>query len=380
MTTNYPGALDTTAQLKNDATDATPTATTHEVAHNNVADAIMAVEGALGTNPAGSHGTVASFLNALDTGSVKLVPSTAQIIVPNADVQALVVKLGNALNVSNMFEARLANNTVAAFIDHLGNFSAQALSINGTPLNSSHLSDAATLAKLASPTFTGTPAAPTASPGTNTTQIATTEYVESAISGLVQPSSGTLSLRPAASAMPHSFYYATDQAVLYFSDGTSWYRQGLPAGATTYLFGAAASVPTGWIRYDGTNLPGSTGIYADLYAHLGNTLALPDTRSRMPLDQGTNPAVTTIGANEGVPVANRRPQHRHTPHAHGPSGWSAFEALSGSGSLTANATGGGSYGSFGTTTSTTSVDGGSGNSNDSLDTSPYIVGLLIAKL
>jgi hypothetical protein len=36
------------------------------------------------------------------------------------------------------------------------------------------------LATLASPTFTGTPAAPTAAPGTNTTQIATTEYVMAA--------------------------------------------------------------------------------------------------------------------------------------------------------------------------------------------------------
>jgi hypothetical protein len=39
-------------------------------------------------------------------------------------------------------------------------------------------------ANLASPTFTGTPASPTASPGTNTTQIATTAYVQTAISGL----------------------------------------------------------------------------------------------------------------------------------------------------------------------------------------------------
>ena len=39
-------------------------------------------------------------------------------------------------------------------------------------------------ADLASPTFTGTPSAPTAASGTNTTQIATTAFVQSAISGL----------------------------------------------------------------------------------------------------------------------------------------------------------------------------------------------------
>lgn len=40
-----------------------------------------------------------------------------------------------------------------------------------------------TKADLISPTFTGTPAAPTASTGTNTTQIATTAFVQKAISG-----------------------------------------------------------------------------------------------------------------------------------------------------------------------------------------------------
>jgi len=55
----------------------------------------------------------------------------------------------------------------------------------------SHQSLAA-YAPLASPTFTGTPAAPTATPGTNTTQIATTAYVDSAVSDIVDSAPGTL--------------------------------------------------------------------------------------------------------------------------------------------------------------------------------------------
>lgn len=43
----------------------------------------------------------------------------------------------------------------------------------------------ATKADLASPTFTGTPAAPTAAPGTNTGQIATTAFVQNAVSGKI---------------------------------------------------------------------------------------------------------------------------------------------------------------------------------------------------
>lgn len=45
----------------------------------------------------------------------------------------------------------------------------------------------ASLATLASPTFTGTPAAPTASPGTNTTQVATTAFVATSYAPLASP-------------------------------------------------------------------------------------------------------------------------------------------------------------------------------------------------
>jgi hypothetical protein len=50
-------------------------------------------------------------------------------------------------------------------------------------------------AALASPTFTGTPAAPTAAPGTNTTQIATTAFVEAAVAA-GGGGSGTAPLTP----------------------------------------------------------------------------------------------------------------------------------------------------------------------------------------
>lgn len=49
-----------------------------------------------------------------------------------------------------------------------------------------------TYAPLASPTFTGTPAAPTAAGGTNTTQIATTAFVKSEVDALVAAAPGAL--------------------------------------------------------------------------------------------------------------------------------------------------------------------------------------------
>lgn len=55
-----------------------------------------------------------------------------------------------------------------------------------------------TRAALASPTFTGTPAAPTATAGTNTTQLATTAFVTTAVSGLAALASPTFTGTPAA--------------------------------------------------------------------------------------------------------------------------------------------------------------------------------------
>lgn len=59
--------------------------------------------------------------------------------------------------------------------------------VKGTEINTEFANIAiavATKADLASPTFTGTPAAPTAASGTNTTQIATTAFVTTAITSL----------------------------------------------------------------------------------------------------------------------------------------------------------------------------------------------------
>lgn len=81
-----------------------------------------------------------------------------------------------------------------------GNFAA--LDSNGNLTDSGHKhSDYLTVhqdisgkANIASPTFTGIPAAPTAANGTSTTQIATTEFVQNAISAIPAASTSTLGL------------------------------------------------------------------------------------------------------------------------------------------------------------------------------------------
>lgn len=68
----------------------------------------------------------------------------------------------------------------------------------------------AALATIASPAFTGTPAAPTAAAGTNTTQLATTAFVQSAISSGIAASDamifkGTLGTSGTITALPTTY-------------------------------------------------------------------------------------------------------------------------------------------------------------------------------
>lgn len=65
-------------------------------------------------------------------------------------------------------------------------------------------------APVASPTFTGTPAAPTATGGTNTTQLATTAFVQAAIASLVAAAPGALdTLNELAAAMGNDANFAS---------------------------------------------------------------------------------------------------------------------------------------------------------------------------
>lgn len=68
-------------------------------------------------------------------------------------------------------------------------------------------------APLASPTFTGTPAAPTAAPGTNTTQISTTAFVMAAISLAV---TGLLDLKGDTDASANPNYPAASKGDAYY--------------------------------------------------------------------------------------------------------------------------------------------------------------------
>ncbi len=80
-------------------------------------------------------------------------------------------------------------------------------SVAGTTVT---ISADATIARLASPAFSGTPTVPTASAGTNTTQAASTAFVQTAVANLVASAPGTLdTLNELAAALGNDANFAT---------------------------------------------------------------------------------------------------------------------------------------------------------------------------
>jgi microcystin-dependent protein len=104
----------------------------------------------------------------------------------------------------------------------------------------------------ASPTFTGVPIAPTAAPGTNTTQIATTAFA---------------------------------------------LANGIPSGAIVLWSGSVASIPSGWFLCDGSN-------------------STPDLRSRFVVGAGSTYAVDATGGSADAVVVSHTHTATSTDSGH----------------------------------------------------------------
>jgi microcystin-dependent protein len=110
---------------------------------------------------------------------------------------------------------------------------------------------------IASPTFTGSPAAPTATAGSNTTQLANTAYVRGELTALI------------------------------------------PSGIILLWSGSIASIPSGWVLCNGAN-------------------STPDLRDRFVVGAGSSYAVNaTGGANTVTLDATMIPAHTHSLSASG---------------------------------------------------------------
>lgn len=106
-------------------------------------------------------------------------------------------------------------------------------------------------ALLASPTFTGTPAAPTAAPGTNTTQLATTAFVAASFAPLASPALTGTPTAPTATAGTSTTQIATTAFV-----ATSYAPLASPALTGTPI------APTAAIGTNTTQLATAAFVYA----------------------------------------------------------------------------------------------------------------------
>ncbi|ATV46385.1 hypothetical protein [Lake Baikal phage Baikal-20-5m-C28] len=178
-------------------------------------------------------------------------------------------------------------------------------------------------AVLATPTFTGIPAAPTALKATDTTQIATTAYVKAnlldyspvasptftgtvtipsgaSISGFALLASPTFTGTPAAPT-PASNTDTTQIATTAFSQSAiaAAVQAALPAGVITMWSGASTAIPVGWWLCDGTN-------------------TTPDLRGRFIIGASGTYAVAASGGSEDVTLTTAEmPAHSHTGTATG---------------------------------------------------------------
>jgi hypothetical protein len=178
-------------------------------------------------------------------------------------------------------------------------------------------------APLASPAFTGVPTAPTASAGTNTTQVATTAFV---------------------------------------------ITNGVPAGAILLWSGSVASVPSGWNLCDGTN--GTPDLRNRFVVGAGSTYAVGDT--------GGSADATLVSHTHTATSAVTDPGHTHgMPSGFYSGGSSAFGGDSGINRWT-NASGNTNSNTTGITVATSVSTEGSSGTDANLP--PYYALAYIMKL
>ena len=168
------------------------------------------------------------------------------------------------------------------------------------------------------------------------------------------------------------FSYLVDTNSTEYYDGAAWVAVATAAPAGRIEAYAGATAPTGYLLCNGD--PVSRTTYAALFAVTSTTYGVgdgsttfnvPDLRGRVPVGVGTNASVNARALSDGVAVANRRPQHRHTPHAHSQK-TDNFSDGTGAGKPYPLAAGAGTQSNINTT------DGGSGVATDSLDAPAWL--------
>ncbi|MFA5306105.1 MAG: hypothetical protein WC365_01510 [Candidatus Babeliales bacterium] len=148
-------------------------------------------------------------------------------------------------------------------------------------------------ANLASPALTGTPTAPTAAPGTNTTQIATTAHVKAANdlkANLASPGLTGVPTAPTAAVGTNTTQLATTAFVkAEIAAGSA-----VPSGLIAMWYSSIASIPSGWVLCNGSS-------------------STPDLRDKFVVGAGSTYAV----ADEGGEATHTLTTAEMPAHTHG---------------------------------------------------------------
>lgn len=209
-----------------------------------------------------------------------------QLIVPAIEKQYIVKnELADAVTVKNSAGTGIAvpsGKTVVVFNDGTNVVDVTTYASNltlGGALTGTTAAFSGAISSV-SPAFTGTPTAPTASPGTDTTQIATTAFV---------------------------------------------LANGAPVGSV--VMWTTNTPPSGWLLCDGTSV--LTSAYAALFAIVGYTFGgtggsftLPNFNNRFPVGSGDSYALAATGGSANAVVVSHThtatvtdPGHRHTANS-----------------------------------------------------------------
>ena len=170
----------------------------------------------------------------------------------------------------------------------------QVIQTNGSGTLSFATVDLSTKANIASPTFTGTPAAPTASAGTNTTQLATTAFVTTAVAALL-PSGTSMLFQHTAAPTGWTKQTTHDDKALRIITGTV--GTGGSVAFSTAL-GSGATVAGGTVSGEpGSNL--SVSISGNIANHTLTTNSIPSHSHSITLKNSTGALASNIAGFSG---------------------------------------------------------------------------------
>ncbi|MDZ9037263.1 tail fiber protein [Escherichia coli] len=164
-----------------------------------------------------------------------------------------------------------------------------AAAINNDPKFSETINNALALkAPLASPAFTGTPTAPTASQGTNSTQIANTAFVKAAITTLINGAPGTLdTLKEIAAAINNDPNFSTT-----INDALA-----LKAPLASPALTGVPTAPTASQGTNNTQIATTAYVRAAISALVGSSPEALDTLNELAAALGNDPNFATTMTN-----------------------------------------------------------------------------------